>query len=1046
MEDPTQEPESEKRTLRASDRRGTYEFYERMRKGAAKLRDSNDAIAAPASTTQPPKKELDRMKATKPNEQQATAAEEDHLCEIMTEGAEKLLLLVHDKEFKNSEPETTAEGGGEEQMERLRRTVAAESRYDLANRRESYQRSQTFGTNMNHFLKEQAVNDQVQQRAETFGETINEAKAKRTTARKAKRIERMVERKGKRNSASLRAELRSRKEQRASKNYSSAEVDDYEEDELLQKKRAYGERDNPEEGKEECEEEEDPLLRPSSMEKRKERSERERDELLLRHQLSEALLRKKHPPPLQFNNKGNPSSPPALRAAVREAQAEKAKVIMTLKGRNLMAHNHNLPGTGSLRGSRQSSPGSTLRRGDVCSVFASPRRVSQAKEIKIMKEILETECVYFRHLQTIIRAFVVPLYEAQRRKLSGETPKGKWDDEALSLDMVHNIFGGIATLIPIHSRLLDALEEVLDELEASLSVDSFSTFYPSSRCLSGSASDLTSSSCSSIPSFSSSSQSLPGMISTSLSSSPLSYSAFSLASPFRSSAPTPSARTSSSEVLSFTSASSTHSHSNSSSSSTSATSHTVGCHTSGSNRNRSLSSPHHNGSWRKVATATSCSGASSSSPSLSSSENKSQTTQDGRAKQSAGTCRASTAQNEERGQEDREEGVGRSTTTSTAPPPRVDSLPSFPLSPEFLLTLEKRREKRLEEGGRTPPSTRRHAISTSESNIHITARARMEALVKIGQLFHGASTIMRQVYGEYNFTFSLACFRHCMGAFPSFAYFYSQRLLDKEAAVEYTDFSAYLIMPVQRLPRYVLFFKELMRVAESSRPEWECDLEDVPLSQRTFQIISDAHDALSETADFVDVTIQQQKDGLNALGQIQGSKGLVCRSRKLLLDLQAFKTHNRKKNSRVRLFLFNDLLVIATKTGKDSQFSKKKKEMMAVDKESGSSKFRGTSISMVKIAYLLSDKGSDGRSQRPYCMEAAVLLDELEVELSKDTKDVVKGQVPMTIRRKERHGASNDGREPQVGITSWKVYVGKEEVESWYRAWKEATTGKGGGT
>ncbi|KAL6073371.1 hypothetical protein QOT17_005025 [Balamuthia mandrillaris] len=698
-----------------------------------------------------------------------------------------------------------------------------------------------------------------------------------------------------------------------------------------------------------------------------------------------------------------------------------------------------------------------------------------------MKEILETECVYFRHLQTIIRAFVVPLYEAQRRKLSGETPKGKWDDEALSLDMVHNIFGGIATLIPIHSRLLDALEEVLDELEASLSVDSFSIFYPSSRCLSSSASDLTSSSCSSIPSFSSSSQSLPGMISTSLSSSPLSYSAFSLASPFRSSAPTPSARTSSSEVLSFTSASSTHSHSNSSSSSTSATSHTVGCHTSssylcsstfssssssssstsspsssqlsktnetsGSNRNRSLSSPHHNGSWRKVATATSCSGASSSSPSLiSSSENRSQTTQDSTAKQSAGTCRASTAPNEEeRGQEDREEGVGRSTTTSTAPPPRVDSLPSFPLSPEFLLTLEMRREKRLEEGGRTPPSTRRHFISTSESNIHITARTRMEALVKIGQLFHGASTIMRQVYGEYNFTFSLACFRHCMGAFPSFAYFYSQRLLDKEAAVEYTDFSAYLIMPVQRLPRYVLFFKELMRVAESSRPEWECDLEDVPLSQRTFQIISDAHNALSETADFVDVTIQQQKDGLNALGQIQGSKGLVCRSRKLLLDLQAFKTHNRKKNSRVRLFLFNDLLVIATKTGKDSQFSKKKKEMMAVDKESGSAKFRGTSISMVKIAYLLSDKGSDGRSQRPYCMEAAVLLDELEVELSKDTKDVVKGQVPMTIRRKERHGPSNDGREPRVGITSWKVYVGKEEVESWNRAWKEATTGKAGG-
>lgn len=124
------------------------------------------------------------------------------------------------------------------------------------------------------------------------------------------------------------------------------------------------------------------------------------------------------------------------------------------------------------------------------------------------------------------------------------------------------------------------------------------------------------------------------------------------------------------------------------------------------------------------------------------------------------------------------------------------------------------------------------------------------------------------------------------------------------------DFGAYLIMPIQRIPRYRLLIQELLSATPEDHPD--------------YKELSEALNKLKSVADDVNVAIVEQENRdrmLRIAKKFQDYKELeiVKPGRRFVRDGELFKVCRRERKKR-HFFLFSDILVYSFPTEKNGKF------------------------------------------------------------------------------------------------------------------------------
>ncbi len=119
------------------------------------------------------------------------------------------------------------------------------------------------------------------------------------------------------------------------------------------------------------------------------------------------------------------------------------------------------------------------------------------------------------------------------------------------------------------------------------------------------------------------------------------------------------------------------------------------------------------------------------------------------------------------------------------------------------------------------------------------------------------------------------------------------------------DFRSHLIMPVQRIPRYQLFLRDLLKTIDSTSAEFA-------LLRDRLQAVELVNRGINKR--LADVANRKRMAGLAA--QFVSDPGLSSQSGRMLEKegMLLFKK-NAKKWSKRKLFLFNDILAYASKSG-----------------------------------------------------------------------------------------------------------------------------------
>jgi len=165
-----------------------------------------------------------------------------------------------------------------------------------------------------------------------------------------------------------------------------------------------------------------------------------------------------------------------------------------------------------------------------------------------------------------------------------------------------------------------------------------------------------------------------------------------------------------------------------------------------------------------------------------------------------------------------------------------------------------------------------------------------------------------KIYTRYiqSFDEAMRTLAHCGSTNPTFKSYLSKTKSASE--VKDLDLLAYLVMPVQRIPRYIMLLDDLLKHTSATHPDYN------------------GLEKAIETTKEVTVTINEKKRELENTQRIlliQESLGnaenLVAPNRTFLLDGSFLEV--KKGGSKYRyLFLFNDLLVVSQQNKKKFEY------------------------------------------------------------------------------------------------------------------------------
>jgi hypothetical protein len=117
---------------------------------------------------------------------------------------------------------------------------------------------------------------------------------------------------------------------------------------------------------------------------------------------------------------------------------------------------------------------------------------------------------------------------------------------------------------------------------------------------------------------------------------------------------------------------------------------------------------------------------------------------------------------------------------------------------------------------------------------------------------------------------------------------------------------SFLIMPIQRLPRYCLLLREIMKA--------------LPAEDPINKMLQEAHDSIESTTEFLNFMIQEREDREHLIHMeryFSTPTMLLKKNRKFIRSSTLIKFNRRSKKQRTIFLLFNDLLVYASE--KDSE-------------------------------------------------------------------------------------------------------------------------------
>ncbi len=148
---------------------------------------------------------------------------------------------------------------------------------------------------------------------------------------------------------------------------------------------------------------------------------------------------------------------------------------------------------------------------------------------------------------------------------------------------------------------------------------------------------------------------------------------------------------------------------------------------------------------------------------------------------------------------------------------------------------------------------------------------------------------------------------NCIGTVKKRLLIHSQTL-ERDEASRGLSFDSYLIMPVQRIPRYVLLLQDLLNNTVKEHPDYEN--------------IVGALGRVKDFANYINVS-KRQTENLEKLRAIQdklesGADDIVKEGRKFVRE-GAAEVKDKKKNVKAQLYLLSDLLLITKpKKGKEA--------------------------------------------------------------------------------------------------------------------------------
>lgn len=173
----------------------------------------------------------------------------------------------------------------------------------------------------------------------------------------------------------------------------------------------------------------------------------------------------------------------------------------------------------------------------------------------------------------------------------------------------------------------------------------------------------------------------------------------------------------------------------------------------------------------------------------------------------------------------------------------------------------------------------------------------------IGQIFLRMYPYFK-VYTRYCFGYNdaIECLARCRESNPAFKEFIRKKTLSKETFG--LSLSNFLIMPIQRVPRYALLLRALLDYTEDSHPDYK-NLENA--LQSINQVVTSIDNAVVDTENRQKVVKIQSLLVSNQLGAsislVEPHRRLVCETKLTLCEHGKFcKSH---------LFLFNDLLILS---------------------------------------------------------------------------------------------------------------------------------------
>merc|ERR1712137_39185 len=176
---------------------------------------------------------------------------------------------------------------------------------------------------------------------------------------------------------------------------------------------------------------------------------------------------------------------------------------------------------------------------------------------------------------------------------------------------------------------------------------------------------------------------------------------------------------------------------------------------------------------------------------------------------------------------------------------------------------------------------------------------------KVGDIFLAIAPGFK-FYTQYcsNYDTSIGLVQSCKKDNSQF----SQFLKEAQAKYNGTYITSYLILPIQRIPRYEMFLKELVKLTDSSHPDYN-DL----------QIALKSVTEMAETVNEVCIKVENMQKIIE-VAKVTGLHDLLAPTRKLVRqdDLE-IKWDGVPGTS--KCFLFNDLLVISfNKRGRVSNY------------------------------------------------------------------------------------------------------------------------------